>query len=294
MAQSGMDTTVLLSAIVPVFTTEERFTYNEDLLKTFVNLPIEIIYVRTSERCYEEDLILRSKNLNYSIISLLGADPGQARNAGVAIAEGEWIAFWDSDDIPLIGNVLELLNRAILEDSTMAVGQYQIQDFETGHLSEPSANEEVDEIFAMNPGLWRCLFKSEIAKSNNFPNYRMAEDQVFLSSLDLDDLKISFSKEITYRYIRYRSGQLTESKAAIADLSKSILDTKQIIDVKGLSSFRLTSLIRQIITALLRGNAYTKIKTFKLVFNFLFVRRRLSLKLILLTMMKLNSSRRSS
>jgi hypothetical protein len=122
----------------------------------------------------------------------------------------------------------------------------------------------------------------------------MAEDQVFLSSLDLDDLKISFSKEITYRYIRYRSGQLTKSKAAIADLSKSILDTKQIIDVKGLSSFRLTSLIRQIFTALLRGNAYTKIKTLKLVFNFLLFRRKLSLKLILVTLMKLKSLRRSS
>jgi len=294
MSQSGMDTTVLLSVIVPVFTTEERFTYNVDLLKDLVNLPIEIIYVRTSDLCHEEDLKLSSKNLNYSIISLLGADPGQARNAGTAISVGSWIAFWDSDDIPLIANVFELLNKAILEDSTMAVGQYQIQDFETNQLSEPSANKEIDEVFAMNPGLWRCLFKSEIAKSITFPSYRMAEDQVFLSNLDLDNLKISFSKEITYKYIRYKSGQLTKSKVAIADLPKSILDTKQIIEAKGMSVFRLTSLIRQVITALSRGNVQTKTKTLKLVFGFLFVKRTLSLKLVLLTMIKIESLRRKS
>lgn len=288
-----MDPEVLLSVIVPVYTTQERFTYNNDLLKTFVHSPIEIIYIRTSEQCHEEDLILSSKNLNFSIISLLGADPGEARNAGMAIAEGDWMAFWDSDDIPLIGNVLELLNKAILENSTMAVGQYQILNSEIGRLSKPSENKDIDESFAMNPGLWRCLFKSEIARLNTFPNYRMAEDQVFLSRLDLDRLKISFSKDVTYKYIRYKSGQLTKSKIAIADLPKSILETKQLIDAKGLSNFRLISLIRQIITALIRGNISTKFRTLQLVFFLLLGRSRLSLKPILTILMKLESLRRN-
>ena len=294
MAKTALHPKVLLSVIIPVYTTQERFTYNKGLLKNFVNSPIEIIYVRTSEKCYEEDLILNTEGLDYSIISLLGADPGKARNAGMAIARGNWIAFWDSDDFPLIANIIRLLNKAIRENSTMAVGQFQIQNSETGQISKPSENQEIDENFAMNPGLWRCLFKSEIVKSNTFPNHLMAEDQVFLSKLELENLKISFSNDVIYRYIRYQSGQLTRSKVAIADLPKSILETKQIIDVKGLSIFRLISLIRQITTALFRGNIRTKIKTLKLVFYFLLVRRKLSLKLTLITLMKLKSLRRGS
>lgn len=294
MPNNSINPEVLLSVIVPVYTTQERFTYNNSLLKTFVNSPIEIIYIRTSEQCHKDHLILSSKNLNYSIISLLGADPGKARNAGMAIAKGDWIAFWDSDDIPLIGNVLELLNKAIIENSTMAVGQYQILNSESGHLSKPSENEEIDESFAMNPGLWRCLFKSEIARSNTFPNYRMAEDQVFLSRLDLTRLKISFSKDVTYKYIRYKSGQLTQSKIAIADLPKSILETKRLIETKGISIFRLTSLIRQIITALIRGNINTKFRALQLFLSLLIGRSRVHLKLILTTLMKLDTLRRNS
>lgn len=294
MPNYGTDSKVLLSVIVPVFTTQERFTYNRDLLRTFENLPIEIIYVCTSKQCLEEDLKLSSKNLNYSIISLLGADPGQARNAGITVAVGEWIAFWDSDDIPIVGSVLKLLRKATLENSTMAVGQYQNQNSETGHLSRASENDEIDEIFAMNPGLWRCLFKAEIAKSNSFPNYLMAEDQVFLSRLDLEDLKISFTEDVTYRYIRYKSGQLTKSKMAITDLPKSILETKRMIDEKGFTIFRITSLIRQTITALIRGNIITKLRTLKLISRFLIGRRRLSPKKILATLFKLEVLRRKS
>lgn len=294
MPDYGTDPKVLLSVIVPVFTTQERFTYNRDLLRTFENLPIEIIYIRTSKQCHEEDLKLSSNNLNYSIISLLGADPGQARNVGITVAEGDWIAFWDSDDIPIVGSVLKLLRKAILENSTMAVGQYQNQNSETGHLSKASENYDIDEIFAMNPGLWRCLFRSEIAKSNSFPNYLMAEDQVFLSRLDLEDLKISFTEDVTYKYIRYKRGQLTKSKMAIAELPKSILETKRIIDEKGMTIFRITSLIRQIITALVRGNLITKLRTLKLISRLLIGRRRLSLKKVLATLMKLEMLRRNS
>jgi hypothetical protein len=71
---------------------------------------------------------------------------------------------------------------------------------------------------AVNPGLWRFAFKSQIATATNFRELKMAEDQIFLAEALMRSKKIDFLPEIVYEYWQYPSGQLTKDKSALKDL----------------------------------------------------------------------------
>jgi len=248
----------LLSVIVPIAgfpNGEEPF---DSWFRSNIDERVEVILVLDSN---DETLISRmnekiSKVTNSRVILLNSSarNPGGTRNIGLAKANGAWICFWDSDDYPVIEQMLGIIKKAEENNSQISVGNYlvgkQIENFPPKFLEVRPAQEPSD--LYSNPGLWRLAFKREVIKDIKFPNFRMGEDQIFLFKILAKSPSIYFSDKTTYKYVIYSDYQLTKSPEALKDI---LLSLKECISLykKTPSKNLAIGLYRQFITTMKVG-----------------------------------------
>jgi hypothetical protein len=136
------------------------------------------------------------------------------------------------------------------------VFSYTTHDWRGGlQLSEnpvSSESQTLDQI-AKNPGIWRIIFPSEIAKDVDFPNYKMAEDQIFLAMVGLKNPTINYIDQVVYRYFKNVPNQLTTSKIAISDLKLSTQKMVEICEISGLNKLNYELFLRQSITGIIHS-----------------------------------------
>jgi glycosyltransferase involved in cell wall biosynthesis len=143
--------------------------------------------------------------------------PGIARNAGLSRANGRWIQFVDSDDLPDIGKSLNMISESPPE-AEILVGKFSyfdVMNSETYRL-EPNRDPKIE--LALNPGLWRLIIRREILTGHKFGESRMAEDQLFLLEINLFRRNLNFSPESIYRYSTNQRNQLTSRVDVLEDL----------------------------------------------------------------------------
>lgn len=210
------------------------------------------------KRCSSESLVLMSGKFG---------NPGSARNAGMVNMRSEWVCFWDSDDFPNVPNVISEINST---DSNVdvVIGRYLILDkMQGGKTVFPIPPKNLEE-FAFDPGLWRILFRAKLMEGTNFPPLRMGEDQVFLSKLNLGSLKVQFSNQYFYSYIKGEPTQLTNNSEAISDLRKSYIELRSSNAKKSSLDLGITSVMmtRMCLTLIKKGNLGMKIKSILALF----------------------------
>jgi glycosyltransferase involved in cell wall biosynthesis len=191
-------------------------------------------------------------------------NPGSARNAGLEIANGDWIVFWDCDDRPKLAEFL-----SVIKEANKGLSDIIISSFETCEDAVKEATktftvpdrENLLSYLVRNPGIWRFAFRKEVIKEIRFPASRMGEDQAFIASVGILERRIFLSSNITYRYYYGESTHLTNQGAAWEDLQISITEIQKIIKRQTGSNVQLSKyfLMKQIITCLKRCTAPTKI-----------------------------------
>jgi glycosyltransferase involved in cell wall biosynthesis len=151
-------------------------------------------------------------------------NPGGSRNIGLTFAQGSWIVFWDCDDIPNPPKVLEMIITADNSGSDVTLGDFQILDSSSAKvtLKEIANRQKPLESVAINPGLWRFAFKSDLLSTTRFPDLSMAEDQIFLADILGKSDKLSCFQEVVYEYWNYPSGQLTKNVEQIGQLNIAV------------------------------------------------------------------------
>lgn len=88
-----------VSVIIPTYNREKTIlrALNSVLNQTYSNIEVLVIDDGSTDATAELVKGIKDERVNYIVLEKNGG-PSNARNAGVQMAEGEWIAFQDSDD----------------------------------------------------------------------------------------------------------------------------------------------------------------------------------------------------
>lgn len=193
------------------------------------------------------------KNLTCQTMFLEGkyGSPGSARNAGMQVALGEWIIFWDSDDLGYVDSLDKWLREKDLEckgqNRDLVVFRFSRLNLITTEVLDQGnwKNEQKkNEVFWLSqPGLWRCLIRREITKDLEFLEMLMGEDQVFLLDVLAKGVKPCFQDQIVYQYATGREGQATQSERAVQEMSISLKEIANRRDLLPASVDRAASIL---------------------------------------------------
>ena len=203
----------LLSAIIPFTSNPERVRNVIQIVESAANLHISIVLVYDSEDAVPEQIQFYVNAQPDKILLINGywQNPGDSRNAGLAIVKTDWVTFWDSDDAPNCLLVLEMVENAEASSSDCCVGGFEISSSSNVPIRKfsPSAIEWQESAYSF-PGLWRFAFRFSKVSDLKFSQISMGEDQEFLARALTSSDSIYVYDGYVYKYIIGASDQLTK------------------------------------------------------------------------------------
>ena len=262
-----------ISAIVPISKMHGRFSNLKNWLNQIDFNVMEIILVhdiqdnKTSSEL--QGILLGHKleiqNKDLIIVEKFFGSPGLARNCGLDLATGNWIVFWDSDDLP---NIPEYLKFSIEypRDIDLVIGQYVVEEVGDSSKTIPRFEQNTLQEVAFNPGIWRMIFlRKSIYKNLRFERFLMGEDQLFLLNYLKPQPKFQIKRAIFYTYFVGSNMQLTSNKDAILDLKDAIFASRSTIkELQGsFQQFAIICTFRQIVTLIAKGTFATQVWAIK-------------------------------
>ena len=213
-----------VSVIIPVYNSEANLVQCLESICSQTLREIEIICVDDGSTDSSSEILkkFRENDSRIQILHQKNLYAGVARNHGKAHAEGEYLAFWDSDDF-FDPTALEKMYRKCKEDNAdiCVCGAYQY--YEQEDLSSPSSsylrmkwvpdeipfNRESNPDYIMNftgPAAWNKLFRRSFVEENglDFQAVRNGNDVFFV------ECALCYAKRITVineRLVYYRKDQ---------------------------------------------------------------------------------------
>ena len=205
MSNSQDNRTTLLTAIIPVNDVTNRINFLMRWLNDCRDEEIRVILVHDSdlepERILLREFVSKLNTPNIEIIEVSFESPGRSRNAGIAHLDTPYVCFWDSDDYPHVAIVLEKV-RTLKAETDVLIGQFDVKNEKNLYKTQAkSADRNLMGIYATNPGVWRMIFASRLFQHLEFPEYKIAEDQLFLSRLEMTNLNYTILEDSFYTYI---------------------------------------------------------------------------------------------
>jgi glycosyltransferase involved in cell wall biosynthesis len=189
--------------------------------------------------------------------------PGTARNIGIDNSLGRYITFWDSDDYPEYEIYIKECEELNASGIDCLIFDFKFEN--TQGLVKEICHKGSLSFIALNPGIWRWLFRRSTMLNARFPDLKMGEDQVFLAKYLQVSRVIAFSDKLGYKYKQGNSNQLTRNQMALNDLLRSARMTEPLIRKSSHSTFVLILLLRQCVSGIKSGNILVKFNLFLLL-----------------------------
>ena len=190
---------VAVSIIMPVYNSASFLNKSIESIQNQTLDDIEIVCVDDGSTDNSVDILidLNDEYGNIKIIAQENSGPGAARNTGIKKAQGEYIAFLDSDDIFLEDDALERMYDLgksndfdlICANLKWINQNYTIDthyDFVNSRFTYFYKNDVLKpENYGIPFAFYRNLFKRSFLEENNiiFPNLRFGEDPVFMANV---------------------------------------------------------------------------------------------------------------
>lgn len=224
----------LISVIVPVYKVEPylRKCVDSILNQTYRNLEVILVDDGSPDKCGEICDEYAARDPRVKVIHKANGGLSDARNAGLDICKGRYIAFVDSDDWiepEMYQRLYELLVRFNADMSVGGVADdieengrtYTSQKSNYGQEPFSESNVEAMKRFFENSwASWDKLYRRELFDNIRFPVGEINEDEAIVLHL-LDRCKtVCYTSELFYHYMkRINSGSITMAPFSPSDLA---------------------------------------------------------------------------
>ena len=219
----------LISVIIPAYNAEKLLSrcLKSVCGQTWKNLEILAVDDGSTDGTLACAQSFAAEDARVRVIHQANAGVSAARNAALKRCSGEWIRFVDADDELPPESIAQLARTVLTEKSDLVMAAYEEVIIDALHkvrdLAKRSDTVSCDEYLAfLNPNansffcgvLWNKLFRRDLIESQGLSfmsglNY--GEDFIFVCQYLREADRVSFSRDVVYRYIRH-PGSLTFSQ----------------------------------------------------------------------------------
>lgn len=236
-----------ISIIIPCYNMEEYLSRCLDSVLEQTLDSIEIICIDDGSTDNTLHILETYCAQNNGLIckSIMNSGSGKARNLGIDLAQGKYIAFMDADDFYPNKTVLEhLYDTAIKNEAEICGGSacyfrdgVYIYDGIRKGIRFSNDGWIPKEKFPDLVGYWRFIYKKELLERNDikFPDYLRGQDPPFLLKAVAKAGKVYCISDITYCY-RKEHKKLVYNPQKATDYAKGIRDSLRIAQEEMLES----------------------------------------------------------
>lgn len=220
----------LLTAIVPVHQMGGKLQNLQSWLSDSKEIEVVLVHDFSTDSTQSElEGFLSNSNFSHVLLTTGNyGSPGLARNAGFENAKTDFVTFWDSDDLPNLGHYLEMakiLNQGIAD---VCLGEYKIINLKDLSVEEVNLHgTDVNHEVALNPGVWRMVFRTSTIPKNPFGHHLLGEDHLFLQELKFASMEKAILRKIVYTYFYAGEGNLTSNRRLIPELMQVFTATNE-------------------------------------------------------------------
>lgn len=226
-----------ISVIVPVYNTEKylRRCIDSILGQTFTDFELILVDDGSLDNCPQICDEYAAKDRRVIVIHKRNEGVSAARNCGLDVAQGTYIAFCDSDDYWDLSYLNQLVHEIEWEKADCVVSNYIILDEEGEKIGQSKhyesskmiVNQEERRSYLLRDILggktgwevWTRLFRSTIIQGNNIRfcttcgNY--AEDLEFTLEYCLYAKKVCCIGYSGYYYVKHKGSMMQRSKKVV-------------------------------------------------------------------------------
>ena len=180
----------LISVIVPIYNVEKYLARCVDSIvnQTYKNLEIILVDDGSPDRCPQMCDDYAKKDSRIKVVHKKNGGLSDARNAGMAVATGEYISFIDSDDY-VSDDFFECLLDAMNKENSDIAECSVVKFYEDNRFDEFSddlsvktydTQDAMSALIAENPfhqHVWNKLYKTELVKDIPYAVGKLNEDE---------------------------------------------------------------------------------------------------------------------
>ena len=221
----------MISVIVPVFKVEAELPKCLNSLKNQSYQDLEIILVDdgSPDRCGEICDSFAVTDRRFRVLHKQNEGVARARNDGLRMATGDYIAFADSDDWYQKNAFLCLYTLLQKTNADYAVGgcrkvydidgALKIRRKKQSPFCETvrSSDEVLRHILIRGSAIWNRLFTRRVISGLFFPEGRINDDEVMALHITSRCRNIAYTSEVTYNY-QIREGSITTSSFSLRNM----------------------------------------------------------------------------
>ena len=216
----------LISVIVPIYKVEEYLNRCVESLvnQTYKNLEIILVDDGSPDNCPEMCDRWAKQDKRIRVIHKTNGGLSDARNAGMRIATGEYIAFVDSDDLVSYSFLEDLLYTS--QSTNAELSACEVESFsDEAEIQLTCDNDKQITVFNAEQALsqlirgrgfravaWNKLYRASLLTDEHFEFGKLHEDEFFTYRI-IDKCKtLSFVDKPLYKY-RQREGSIMTVKS---------------------------------------------------------------------------------